>query len=91
MLIAETAGEKATGTEVILTEDAASRASASSALPKVENINLGEVIPELQPPRVVVASSEAFWRTTLTSCWLIWTGSPPLEEPRVTLELPLLW
>lgn len=58
MLFAETAGEKATGTEVILTEDAASRASASSALPKVENINLGEVIPELQPPRVVVASSE---------------------------------
>lgn len=39
-------------------EDEASASSApSQPLPKAESINLGEVIPELQPPKVVAASS----------------------------------
>ncbi|HSX85063.1 MAG TPA: hypothetical protein VLE50_06625, partial [Cellvibrio sp.] len=39
-------------------EDEASASSApSQPLPKAESINLGEVIPELQPPKEVAASS----------------------------------
>ncbi|MGM8226233.1 succinylglutamate desuccinylase/aspartoacylase family protein [Cellvibrio sp. ARAG 10.3] len=47
------------GTTLAAVEESASASSASSQpLPKAESINLGEVIPELQPPKVVAASSE---------------------------------
>ncbi len=42
--------------ELVDAEDSAS--ASSQPLPKAESINLGEVIPELQPPKVVAASSE---------------------------------
>lgn len=47
------------GATLAAAEENASASSASSQpLPKAESINLGEVIPELQPPKVVAASSE---------------------------------
>ena len=47
------------GATLAVGEENASASSASSQpLPKAESINLGEVIPELQPPKVVAASSE---------------------------------
>ncbi len=59
-LSAQTSEKKPVEPEVTQAEDvtAASASSASAPpLPKAESINLGEVIPELQPPRVVTASS----------------------------------
>ena len=47
------------GATLAAAEENASASSASSQpLPKAESINLGEVIPELQTPKVVAASSE---------------------------------